>query len=326
MRNVLITVMTCAVAFSAPAWGAEPTQVQRVQAALDTWLASRAPIEKVTGIAAYISFGAAGPAIEAFAGKVGRDPNASLVDQYTLYQMGSTSKSFTVAVILQLEAAGKLSISDMVGKWLPEYPEWKDVTIQRLLNMTSGIPNYSETEWISRAWANEPTRAFTLKELADAAYPSSTNQLPVSKGYYYSNTNYVLAAMIAEKAAGKSFRNLVHELVIEPYGLTSTFYEASSYPESVIKRLSHGYFENAACAAYQPKCKESWNQRSSGGTCARLASPGCNPLAARSPAPAMSIAGCERSLAGRWFRRSSNKNGLSLSRLKQASRSRAVRR
>jgi D-alanyl-D-alanine carboxypeptidase len=259
MRNALITVMTCAVAFSAPAWGAEPTQVQRVQAALDTWLASRAPIEKVTGIAAYISFGAAGPAIEAFAGKVGRDPNASLVDQYTLYQMGSTSKSFTVAVILQLEAAGKLSISDMVGKWLPEYPAWKDVTIRRLLNMTSGIPNYSETEWISRAWANEPTRAFTLKELADAAYPSSTNQLPVSKGYYYSNTNYVLAAMIAEKAAGKSFRNLVHELVIEPYGLTSTFYEASSYPESVIKRLSHGYFENAACAAYQPKCKESWN-------------------------------------------------------------------
>ena len=186
MRNVLITVMTCAVAFSAPAWGAEPTQVQRVQAALDTWLASRAPIEKVTGIAAYISFGAAGPAIEAFAGKVGRDPNASLVDQYTLYQIGSTSKSFTVAVILQLEAAGKLSISDMVGKWLPEYPAWKDVTIRRLLNMTSGIPNYSETEWISRAWANEPTRAFTLKELADAAYPSSTNQLPVSKGYYYS--------------------------------------------------------------------------------------------------------------------------------------------
>jgi len=103
--------------------------------------------------------------------------------------------------------------------------------------MTSGIPNYSETEWMSRAWANEPTRAFTLKELADAAYPSNANQLPVNKGYYYSNTNYILAAMIAEKAAGKSFSSLVHELVIEPHGLTSTFYEASSYPESVIKPL-----------------------------------------------------------------------------------------
>ena len=49
---------------------AELTQVERVQAAIDAWLAARAPIEKVTGIAAYISFGATGPAIEAFSGKV----------------------------------------------------------------------------------------------------------------------------------------------------------------------------------------------------------------------------------------------------------------
>jgi len=260
MKNGIATVLAGAViaVLATPASSAEPTQVERVQAALDAWLAARAPIEKVTGIAAYISFGAAGPAIEAFAGKVGR-PEATPVDQDTLYQMGSTSKSFTVAVILKLEAAGKLSIDDTLGKWLPEYPAWKDVTIRRLLNMTSGIPNYSETEWMSQAWANEPLRAFTLKELADAAYPSGTDQLPVSKGYHYSNTNYVLTAMIAEKASGKSFTDLVRELVIEPFGLTSTFYEASTYPESVIKRLSHGYFENKACTDYQPECKESWN-------------------------------------------------------------------
>jgi D-alanyl-D-alanine carboxypeptidase len=261
MKNGIVTVLAGAVTavLATSASLAEPTQVERVQATLDAWLAARAPIEKVTGIAAYISFGAAGPAIETFAGKLGRDPDARPVDQDTLYQMGSTSKSFTVAVILKLEAAGKLSIDDTLGKWLPEYPAWKDVTIRRLLNMTSGIPNYSETEWMSRAWANEPMRAFTLKELADAAYPSATNQLPVSKGYHYSNTNYVLAAMIAEKVSGKSFTDLVHELVIEPFGLTSTFYEASTYPERVIKRLSHGYFENKACTDYQPECKESWN-------------------------------------------------------------------
>ena len=259
MMNRIVVFLAGAVATVLATPASSATQVERVQAALDAWLAARAPIEKVTGIAAYISFGAAGPAIEAFAGKVGRDPAARPVDQDALYQMGSTSKSFTAAVILQLEAAGRLSIYDTLAKWLPEYPAWKDVTIRHLLNMTSGIPNYSETEWMSRVWAKEPMRALSLKELADAAYPSATNQLPVSKGYHYSNTNYVLAAMVAEKASGKSFTDLVHQLVIEPFGLTSTFYEASTYSEPVIKRLSHGYFENKACTEYQPDCKESWN-------------------------------------------------------------------
>ena len=121
MRNWLTTVLagSVAIVLATAALAAEPTQVERVQAALDAWLASRAPIEKVTGIAAYISFGDAGPAIEAFAGKVNRDPDSRPVDQDTLYQMGSTSKSFTVAVILQLEAQGMLSLDDPLAGGSP---------------------------------------------------------------------------------------------------------------------------------------------------------------------------------------------------------------
>jgi D-alanyl-D-alanine carboxypeptidase len=69
-----------------------------------------------------------------------------------------------------------------------------------------------------------------------------------------------LASMIAERASGKPFRDLVHELVIEPFGLHSTFYESGTYPEAVVRRLAHGYFENPACTDYQPKdCAASWN-------------------------------------------------------------------
>jgi D-alanyl-D-alanine carboxypeptidase len=261
MKNGVASILAgvLAIAFAGVSPAAERTEVERVQAALDAWLAARAPVEKVTGIAAYISFGNAGPAIEAFAGKTGRDSDAAPVDQDTLYQMGSTSKSFTVAVILKLEQAGKLSIDDTLGKWLPDYPAWKDVTIRRLLDMTSGIPNYSETEWMSKAWEKDPMRDLSLEELVAAAYPSATNKLPVNEGYYYSNTNYALAGMIAQKATGKSFRDLVHEMVIEAHGLTSTFYEASTYPASVVERLSHGYFESEACSDYQPDCKKPWN-------------------------------------------------------------------
>jgi len=260
MKFACALAFICLGLFTATGANAEPNVTEKVQAALETWLADRAPVEKVTGIAAYVSFGDPGPAIEAFAGKTGRATDDPPVHQGTLFHMGSTSKSFAAAVVLKLEAAGKLSLDDTIGKWLPEYPAWKDVNIRRLLNMTSGIPNYSETEMLSRAWVDEPNRDLTAEELVKAAYPTGTNGLPVTKGYHYSNTNYILAGMIAAKAGGKSYRDLVHELVIEPIGLHSTFYESGTYPEPVIKRLAHGYFENPACADYQPKdCKESWN-------------------------------------------------------------------
>jgi D-alanyl-D-alanine carboxypeptidase len=112
---VASTVVAMALAAGVGA-RAEPRLPEKVQAALESWLAERAPVEKATGIAAYVSFGDPGPAIEAFAGKVGRAPNDALVSQDTLFQMGSTSKSFTAAVILKLEAAGKLSLDDTVGR------------------------------------------------------------------------------------------------------------------------------------------------------------------------------------------------------------------
>jgi D-alanyl-D-alanine carboxypeptidase len=258
LLSVCIGITGLMIAFDA---GAEPSRPEKVQAVLEAWLADRAPVEKVTGIAAYISLGDPGPAIEAFAGTTGRSPSDSLISQDTLFQMGSTSKSFTAAVILKLEAIGTLSLDDMVGRWLPEYTAWKDVSVRRLLNMTSGIPNYSETEAMSRLWVEEPQRDLSAEELVRMAYPTSSNKLPVTTGYHYSNTNYILASMIAEKATGRTFRELVHELVIGPLGLHSTFYESGIYPEIVVQRLAHGYFENPACTDYQPKdCTASWNR------------------------------------------------------------------
>jgi D-alanyl-D-alanine carboxypeptidase len=245
--------------FAASGAHADSSRIVKIQAALDAWLADRSLPEKVTGVTAYISFGNTGPAIEAFAGKVGSGPQDAPVRQGTLFQMGSTSKSFTAAVILKLEAAGRLSIDDTLGKWLPQYPAWKDVTIRRLLNMTSGIPNYSETEAMSRIWINDPARELTAENLIELAYPTGSGDLPTSSGYHYSNTNYTLAGMIAAKATGQSYRDLVHHMIIEAFGLHSTYYESGTYSDAVTDRLAHGYFDNPACADYQAKCTQSWN-------------------------------------------------------------------
>lgn len=258
--NELAVVAAIVMAFlTVSAARAATTRTAAIQAALETWLAARAAPEKVTGVAAYVSFGDPGPALEAFAGRIGADPRNPPVSRDTLFQMGSTSKSFAAAIILKLEAAGKLSLDDPLGKWLPQYPAWKTVTIRRLLDMTSGIPNYSETETLSRAWIDEPFRDFTAEDLVKIAYPAGKNDLPPTTGYSYSNTNYILAGMIAAKAAGRPYRDLVHAMVIDAFSLDSTFYEEGPYSAAVKERLAHGYFDNPACADYQPDCKVSWN-------------------------------------------------------------------
>jgi D-alanyl-D-alanine carboxypeptidase len=261
VRTVFVAALY-AFCLAVPALGDDPpTQAERVQSALETWLQERAEVEGVTGISAYVSLGPSGPYIEAFAGRTGHASDDPPVDQSTLFAMGSTSKSFAAAVILKLEAQGLLSLDDTVGTWLPQYPAWGDVSIRRLLNMTSGIPNYSETEFIADAWVEEPKRDLTAEELVQAVYPTGTNDLPVTEGYHYSNTNYILAGMIATEAGGKPYPDLVEELVIEAHGLHSTYYSPGTYPPEVIARLAHGYFENTACAEYQPPdCAESWNK------------------------------------------------------------------
>jgi len=126
--------------------------------------------------------------------------------------------------------------------------------------MSSGIPNYSETQEMSRIWSMEPSRTLTAEELVGLAYPTGSHDLPVTTGYHYSNTNYQLAGMIAARAAGESYRDLVHGMIIAPLGLDSTFFESGPLPPEVIARLAHGYFENPVCTDYQPKdCKASWN-------------------------------------------------------------------
>lgn len=234
---------------------AKAASIKGFQEVVDTYLAERKDPEHITGVSAYISLGGPGPAFEIFAGETSEKSGVPISGD-TLFQIGSNTKGFTGALILALEAEGKLTIDQTVGNWLPQYPAWNEVTIKHLLNMTSGLPTYSESIPLSRLWVEQPNRHYTPQDLIDYAYPSKTTNLPPNSGYFYSNTNYILAGMIAEKAGGKPYKQLLEEKLFAPAELRDTYYQPTVYPPEILARTASGYFNNPDCGLYEPDCKE----------------------------------------------------------------------
>jgi D-alanyl-D-alanine carboxypeptidase len=87
--------------------------------------------------------------------------------------------------------------------------------------MTSPIPGYDDQLSIAKIMGNDPGHRFTPQELVASAYPHNGKPKPVS-GWTYSDTNYILAQMIVEKAGGKPYAHVVHEL-FDQVGLKNTY-------------------------------------------------------------------------------------------------------
>jgi D-alanyl-D-alanine carboxypeptidase len=235
----LIALSTC---WPAAAQSSDAALTASLQKALATYVATRAKPEHISAASLSISLKGAEQNINLAAGTT-KYPNAGAkVTPADLFEIGSITKSFTSVAILHLETAEKLTIEDKLGKWLPQYPVWKDVTIHRLLDMTSPIPGYDDQPSIGKIMGNDPRHSFTPQELVASAYPHNRKPKPVS-GWTYSNTNYILAQMIVEKASGKPYADVVREL-FDRVGLKNTYYEQNLYPASITDRMVSGYFFN----------------------------------------------------------------------------------
>ena len=136
---------------------AEPT------ADLEAYLAARGEAEHISAVGLSVSLPDRRSSIDLSAGTMtfgGPEP----VRPDSRWQVGSNTKAFTSVLLLQLEAEGRLSIDDPLGRWLPEYPQWQDVSIRRLLNMTSGIPSYDRQP----AWQADYAVPGSVATIADA--------------------------------------------------------------------------------------------------------------------------------------------------------------
>ena len=152
----------------------------------------------------------------------------------TRFRIGSVSKQFTAAAILLLEDRGKLNTGDIVKKHLPEAPAaWDAVTIHHLLSHTSGVPSLtSMPEFPSlKTLPARPDKSL-------ARYIDKPLEFAPGTKWNYSNSGYLLLALIVERVSGQPFETFLEESVLRPLGMSQT--GSDSFTAIIPKRAS-GY-------------------------------------------------------------------------------------
>lgn len=216
-----------------------------MQAKLDHYLQISEKPEAVTGMSLLISYPYKHKAITKhfFAGKISRDANAKPIDKNSIFEIGSITKSYAAAIILQLEAEGLLSTEDTIGKWFPQYPMWKDVAIKQLLDMTSGIPSYSSNPKFVDFLQSHLTYPYDNQYVL--TYADSSKPISIGTKFEYSNTNFILSSLIIEAVTGKSFADALRTRIFDPLHLNNTYYPAGKNWETISKSIAarkvHGY-------------------------------------------------------------------------------------
>lgn len=160
-------------------------------------------------------------------------PNGIALQPCTQMMVGSISKIFTSVLILQLQDEGVLSVDDPLSQWLDEgligaIENAETVTLNHLLNHTSGIRDYLSTEQFINA-VNTPYFLETQEEKLQYVYSRPAYHAPGER-YTYSNTNYVLLGLVVEAARRMPLWEAVSAFITEPLGLRNTEMGTHSQP------------------------------------------------------------------------------------------------
>ncbi|MBM3685553.1 MAG: beta-lactamase family protein [Planctomycetes bacterium] len=143
--------------------------------------------------------------------------------------IGSVTKTFTGMLVLQEVAAGRIDLDDRLDRWYPAIPKADEITIAMLLNMSSGISDYLNTNipGFAEELMKDPKQRYRPDDLIEmgAALPREFD-VP-GTGLAYSNTNTVILARILEKETGKEYAALLKSRLFEPLGMSRSFLDVS---------------------------------------------------------------------------------------------------
>src|SRR5260370_26815612 len=130
------------------------------------------------------------------------------------YSIGSISKQFTSSAILMLTEQGKLSLDHPVATYIPNLTRASEVTIRQLLSHTSGYQDYWPQDYVPPFM----TQPITAEKIMDLWARKPLDFDPGTK-WQYSNTNYVIAGVIAERVSGKPLLDFLRERMFSALGM-----------------------------------------------------------------------------------------------------------
>jgi D-alanyl-D-alanine carboxypeptidase len=156
-------------------------------------------------------------------------------------RMGSVTKTFTAVAVLEQVEAGKLKLDDTIKDVLPDmakqYPDIANITVEQLVAMRSGIPDYANTGLITGQVVADPTKVWTADEIIAEVMEAGGLQPVGTPGY--STTNYLILQDMLEKVSGKGIEDLLND-VAKRAGLSQSALqkpEVTKMPDPA----SHGY-------------------------------------------------------------------------------------
>jgi len=152
----------------------------------------------------------------------------------TVFRIGSITKQFTSAAVMQLVEHGRLSLDDDITAFVPNAPvHGRRILLRQLLNHTSGIPSYTDVPDFDRVARLDLSHDSLLAIIA-----SDSLLFEPGSHFYYDNTGYYLLGMTIEKIAGLPYAEAIATQLFTPLGLGSTAYCS---PSGIIKHRAQGY-------------------------------------------------------------------------------------
>lgn len=234
---ILATLLAAVIACPPGAIAGKPTgnpagKEDAVAAAVDAYARAAEAVQHFQGVVLVARDGK--PLLEKGYGLADRElavPNTPA----TKFLIGSVTKQFTAAAILQLQEQGKLSVQDPIAKYLPNWPKPNGdrITIHQLLSHTSGLPNYTD----DAALMARRTLDLSPEELC-ATFQDKPLDFEPGTGWAYSNSGYVVLGRIIEAVAGVPYEQYLQEHVLGPAGMRDSGY---GHQEPVIPNRACGY-------------------------------------------------------------------------------------